>query len=177
MEHTKKIALSGIITALSIVLMFLTTIIPFGTYALAAVAGVLTILVVIECGTTFAFCVFGAVAVLAALLVPDKVSVLAYIAFLGYYPIIKQFIEKINKRYVQYIIKFLVTNVALVIAFLIGTYLLDIPMDLFEQWGYIVFPILIILANAVFFIYDVALTALISVYVFKYRDKFKFLRK
>lgn len=177
MGHTKKIAFSGIITALSVVLMFLTAVIPFGTYAFAAIAGVLTILICIECDSKSAFCVFGAVAILAFLFVPDKISVLAYIVFLGYYPIVKQFIERISKLTIQYIIKFSLVNVAMAAAFLVGTYVLQIPMDLFYDWGFISFIIIILLANAIFFIYDIALTSLISVYVYKYRDKFNFLKK
>ena len=47
MSKSGKIALGGLLTALGVVLMFLTGLIPIGTYALPAIAGVLLIVAVI----------------------------------------------------------------------------------------------------------------------------------
>ena len=46
MSKSGKIALGGLLTALGVVLMFLTGLIPIGTYALPAIAGVLLIVAV-----------------------------------------------------------------------------------------------------------------------------------
>ena len=50
LSKSGKIALGGLLTALGVVLMFLTGLIPIGTYALPAIAGVLLIVAVIEIG-------------------------------------------------------------------------------------------------------------------------------
>lgn len=55
MKNTYKIALGGMITALSVLLMFLTGLFPMATYALPAIAGVLLISAVIEIGSGYAF--------------------------------------------------------------------------------------------------------------------------
>ena len=48
-----KITLSGMICALSVVIMLLTGIITIGTYAMPAIAGMLAIIIVIECGVKY----------------------------------------------------------------------------------------------------------------------------
>ena len=50
MNHSGKVALGGMVTALCVVLMFLTGVIPIATYALPAVSGVLLVVIVIEMG-------------------------------------------------------------------------------------------------------------------------------
>ena len=50
MKTSRKVALGGMVTALSLVLMFLTGVFPFATFALPGIAGLLLIMVVIEMG-------------------------------------------------------------------------------------------------------------------------------
>lgn len=76
MNQSGKVALGGIITAVCTVLMFLTGLIPIGTYALPAIAGVLLMVIVIELGSKWAWMVFLAVSLLSALLAADKEAVL-----------------------------------------------------------------------------------------------------
>lgn len=177
MNRTKKIAFCGIITALCVVLMFLTTVIPVGTYALSAVAGAILVLVVIECGAGFAFSVFAAVSILSILLVPDKVCVLSFIAFMGHYPIIKRYIERINKRWIEYVVKLFVVNLAIAASVAVAICFMNVPVDLLYRWGYIAIFVALAAADTVFLVYDVALTNIISAYIHKYRKKFGFLIK
>lgn len=48
MNKTVKIAITSIVTALSLVFMFMTGLLPFMTYALPGLAGMLLMVVVIE---------------------------------------------------------------------------------------------------------------------------------
>lgn len=71
--------------------MFLTGLIPIGTYALPAIAGVLLIVAVIEIGAKWAWMIYAAVAVLSLLFAADKEAALLFVLFFGYYPVLKSF--------------------------------------------------------------------------------------
>ena len=58
MNHSGKVALGGIITAICTTLMFLTGLIPIGTYALPAIAGVTLMVIVIELNPRWAWMVY-----------------------------------------------------------------------------------------------------------------------
>ena len=74
-RNTQKIALCGVVAALSVVVLFLTGIIPVATIALPAVAGCFLIAVVAEIGVRHGFAVYAAVSLLSALIVPDREAV------------------------------------------------------------------------------------------------------
>ena len=92
MKTSLKISLGGAIAAVSLVLMLLTTVIPFGTFAFPAFAGMLLTVIVIEVGYGFAVSVFAATALLSFLIVSDKEAALMYTAFFGFYPILQSLI-------------------------------------------------------------------------------------
>lgn len=119
MKQSSKTAFGGILTALSVVLMFLTGVIPFLTFALPALAGALLILIVMEIGSKWALCVYAAVSILSLLVVADKEAAMMYAAFFGYYPVIKSFLESKLPRVFEWIVKFLIFNAAMVLAYLV----------------------------------------------------------
>ena len=92
-KKSQQVALGGIATALCIVLMFATGMIPFSYYALPALAGLVLIAVREENGLSTALIVFAAVSLLSVFVVPIKEAALLFIAFFGYYPIIKAIFE------------------------------------------------------------------------------------
>ena len=134
MSKSGKIALGGLLTALGVVLMFLTGLIPIGTYALPAIAGVLLIVAVIEIGAKWAWMIYAAVAVLSLLFAADK---------------------------------FAVFNVAVVACFFLAVNFLQLPEDSFTVFGIYLPWVFLILGNAVFLIYDIALSGLVATYVEK----------
>mgnify|MGYP006866316485 FL=1 len=101
-KGTMRIAVCGIIAALSLVFMMMTSLVPIGTYALPCLAGILISCIVVEYGYGWAIGVFCVTAVLSTLLAGDKEAVIYFIALFGYYPILKgafEFKIKIIKRY------------------------------------------------------------------------------
>lgn len=172
MKQSSKTALGGIVSALSIVLMLMTAVIPFMSYALPLIAGALLILMVIEINKSWAFIVYVAVSLLSVLVVPDKEAATFYIAFFGYYPIIKSTLEKHLPNVVEWIVKLLIFNAATVAAYLFTVYVLGIPFDDMGEYGkYGVFALLG-LANFVFVFYDILLTKLVTLYMIKFRKSF-----
>ena len=89
----KNVALGGVLAALAVVIMGLGTIIPVATYVCPMLCAMLLQLVLKICGGRMAWAWFGAVAILSALLAPDKEAA-AVFAFLGYYPIVKPWLDR-----------------------------------------------------------------------------------
>ena len=173
MRKSTQVALGGLASSLCLVLMFMTGLFPFATYALPAMAGIILIIIVIENGPSTAWLVYTAVSLLSMFVVPDKEAALIFIAFFGYYPILKQSIEKhIKFKPLQLVIKFIIFNTAIILMYtvlirFIGATEAIMEMGAMGRAGEI---LLLVMGNITFAIYDFALTLLITVY-------FKVLRK
>lgn len=172
MRNSGKIALGGLVSALCLVCMFLTGLIPFATIALPAIAGVLLIVVVIELGKRWALLVYAAVSLLSAFLAPDMEAKLLFILFFGYYPILKAVIERLENRPLQWVCKLLVFNAAAIGAYLLAVFVFSLPIKL-ELFGVSLPLVLLLAGNVVFVIYDYAVTALTSVYVLQFQAKIR----
>ena len=173
MKQTSKTALGGIVSALSIVLMLMTAVIPFMSYALPLVAGALLILMVIEVSKSWAFIVYASVSLLAIFVVPDKEAATFYVAFFGYYPIIKSMLEKHLPTVAEWLVKLVIFNAATVAGYLFTVHVLGIPFDDMGEWGKYGVIFLLALANVVFIMYDILLTKLITLYMIKFRKSFR----
>ncbi|MBQ3602883.1 MAG: hypothetical protein IJA02_03490 [Clostridia bacterium] len=173
MKQSSKTALGGIVSALSVVLMLMTAVIPFMSYALPLIAGALLILMVIEINKSWAFIVYAAVSLLAVFVVPDKEAAVFYVAFFGYYPIIKSTLEKHLPRVVEWIVKFAIFNAAVIAAYFFTVKVLGIPFDDMGEWGKYGIFILLAVANVTFLVYDIMLTKLVTLYLYKFRKSFK----
>ena len=173
MKQSSKCAIGGIVAALSLVLMISVAIVPFMTYALPAVAGALTIFMVIETDKKWAFGVYCTVAILGMLLVPDKEVAVMYLAFFGYYPIYKAFLENKLPLAVGWIIKVLTFAGTMAGSYYLMMKFMGVTIDETEDWGVWAYPILLGMGTVTFIIYDIALTKMITLYIIKWQKHFK----
>ncbi len=168
-----KVSLGGIISALSLSLMFLTGFMPFLVYLIPALAGAMLIIVNVEINAKWAFFTYVSVAVLCLFITPDKEAGLLYIMLLGYYPLLKMFIEKSKNKVIEWIIKLVIYNTLIVIYYQIIIRVVT-GSDLAEEtgeWGKYGAFIFLALTNVVFIIYDVAVSRLKDLYVKWFRKK------
>lgn len=164
--------MGGIASALCLLLMML-TIIPIATYTMPALAGMVLIVVVIENGYSTAWMVYVAVGFLSLFICPDKEAAMLFVGFFGYYPILKGKLEKIKKRSMEYLSKFSIFNLAMILNYLVIIYLFGIQ-DILEDVGPLgKFSVLLLLlmGNVVFFVYDIALSRIITAYRMVLRKK------
>ncbi len=173
MKQSSKCAIGGIVSALSLVLLISVAIVPFLTYALPAAAGLLIIFVVVEIDKKWAFGVYATVAILGMILVPEKEVAVMYLAFFGYYPILKAIIESKFPLVIEWIIK-----VASFVAAIAGSYYLmmkfmGVTIDEVEEWGNAAYFILLGMGTVAFIIYDIALSKMIILYLKKWQKHFK----
>lgn len=171
MKKSVKVSLGGVIAALSLVLMLLCSVIPFGTYAFPAFAGILLVAVVIELGYGWAFAVYFVTAALSLLLVTDKEAALYYTSFFGFYPIIKSLIERLRSKALQYLIKYVIFNLCVIAAFMIGVFLLNIPKESFSLFGVYLPWVFLLIGNVFFIIYDLCVTRLVTIYLLKWHNR------
>ena len=171
-QKSAQMALGGIFSALCVTLMFFTGVMPFGRYALPIFAGVMIMPVVIELGTKTALTVYISVSILSVLLAPDRQAVMIFVAFFGYYPIVKGKLEKLPGRAPEYAFKLLLFNGGMVGGFMFMIYVLGMAQAFEGIREQTYAPLLFLGAgNILFFIYDMALTQYYTIYVEKMRPK------
>lgn len=178
LKKTSVIALCGIITAISIVIMIIANFIPFLTYGIPAVAGALTVIIVLDIGKKYAWLVYVCVSLLSLILCANEPEhVFTYIMFFGFYPIIKSYLEHIPSRQLCFAVKIILFTVCFGATYLFTTFVLGIDSDSFGElgkWGLAVF---FVSAEVMFIAYDIALTSIIALYNRKYRARLrKFLK-
>lgn len=164
MSKSIRVAFCGILTAVCTLLMLLTGLIPIGTYALPALAGVLLVIPVIELGAGWAWPVYIASSVLSLLLAGDKEAAMLFIVFFGYYPILKAAFEKLHRKYLSYLLKLLVFNASMVTGYFLSIWVLGVPEDSFTVFGVYLPGVLLLAGNLVFFVYDYAISTLVVTY-------------
>ena len=105
---------------------------------------------------------------------PDREAAIMFIAFFGYYPILKSVFEKLSSRILEWILKFSVFNVAVVGAYYVIINFLGMPdiMGEINELGKYGLWIFLGLANVTFLVYDIAITKLITLYLKWFRPKF-----
>lgn len=106
MRKTKasQIALGGMLTAVAVVIMAMGSLIPLNTYVCPVLCILITRLIISTCGKRIGWCYYGAVSILSLLLAPDREAALVYV-FLGYYPMIRHWFDRIRHRPVQLVLK------------------------------------------------------------------------
>lgn len=162
------------IAALSVTIMLSTAVIPYLTYALPAMAGILLVLMVIEINKSWAVCTFAAVSILSFLILPDKEAAMMYCAFFGSYPIFKPLVEgKIKNNVVCWILKALFFNIMAVLAYVIIINVFGIPLDEMDELGKWGVPLLLVMGNVMFVLYDICITRMVTLYLHKWQKKFR----
>ena len=169
-KKSQQVALGGIATALCIVLMFATGMIPFSYYALPALAGLVLIAVREENGLSTALIV---VSLLSVFVVPIKEAALLFIAFFGYYPILQETFRRIRPPVLSWVVRFAIFNAAVVAAYWVIVHVFGITeiLEEFGSFGQYSVLVLLGLANIFFVVYDGAVKNITLAYRNWFRPK------
>ena len=167
-ERTRRIAICAMLSALGVVVLYVGSLVEVLDISMAALASLFVIFAVIEYGKA-AWAIYAVTGILSAVLLPHKLPAAMYIFFLGFYPIIKEKIEKLHKKVAQWGVKIVVFNLCLIILI----FLTNAVLALEFRKIFVFEAVFMLLANFTFVIYDIALTRLISLYLFRLRRKFR----
>lgn len=168
MNKTLKTALGGMCIALSTALMLASSILPYFTYALPAMAALLVLFMSVECGWKWGLSVYAGTAIVSALVVPGKEAVGIYIALLGYYPLVKPFFDK-PKRVISAMIKVVFFTVVAVATYSVMIFVFGISAEMLEESERYLLPFVVILGIVAFMLYDKALGMLEIAYYRKWQ--------
>lgn len=171
MKNSKKITLCSLTAALAVVVM-LVGYFPYLTYAIPALAGIFMMIPLIECGLSWSFATYT-VSSLIIFVMGETESKMLYVLFLGYYPIIKSVIERINKQAIEWVIKLLCFNVAIVVFYYVSSFLFLISYDEFNIYGKYAIYAFWFLCNIVFVLYDIGISRVASYYMQNFHGKIK----
>lgn len=177
LRNSVKTAVGGLCAALSVVLMFLGGLSSVLIYAVPMLLGTLMCMIKKTFGTRCAIGVYISVSILSFVLVADKECVLMYALFFGYYPIIKDSVEKIKKKLPTTAAKFLIFNICITAAEFVSFYVFGIPFfddGKFSVWFIALFAVLM---NLLFVLYDVMLNRFYLLYRQKLENRIKKLLK
>lgn len=171
MNKTKIVAFSGILTALSVVLLFLGTVISVFAYVSPIICGIVLIASLRNVNEKSAWLIYSAVSIISFILMADKECSLTYIFFFGYYPIIKPKIDRMKNKILKVFIKLIIFNSGIVISQLICFYIFGIPFD--NIFGRLTVLVLLLLVNILFALYDKLIFMIDLIYMKKYYSKVK----
>lgn len=175
MKQSGKVALGGVLGALAMVCL-LGTVFPYATFALPALAGLALLPIAIEAGKPAGWIAFGAVAVLNLLLTPSMEAKVLFVAFLGYYPLVKLSVDPLP-RWLSWVLKFALFNAAVVSAYWLMLRVFGLEDNSFEVFGVDMPLVLLAVANLTFLLYDLCLTLLIGRYMVLLHPRIKRLFK
>ena len=93
-----NIALSGILSAICLLMMFLVAVFPFFLYVFPMICGLIIYMIYYECGLKSAVASYFCISILSLLISPDKESALLFMTFFGYYAFAKVYIERMMSK-------------------------------------------------------------------------------
>ncbi|MEA5135123.1 MAG: hypothetical protein VB035_03170 [Candidatus Fimivivens sp.] len=167
-KNSTQVALGGLSAALCLVIMLGTVLIPFATYAAPALAGIALIPIALELGLPVASITYVSVALLSLLMVPDREAALMFIAFFGYYPILKFKLDRLKFKPLRLLIKLAVFNASILAGYFVVIYIFGLYYLMAELTGGFGW-LLLGVGNLCFPIYELALRNITALYLFRIR--------
>ncbi|OHW62339.1 hypothetical protein EUAN_14100 [Andreesenia angusta] len=165
-RKTRDISRGAMITVLSVVVLYLSTVLVTTKLSLLAASSVLVAIAVVETDLKVGALVYAASSALGFALVPDKLFVLSYIFFFGVYPLAKYAIERLNRFELEWLIKAIVFNVLAFLGYSVGKLFLSEQLKLpLSIW------IVVMVSEILFVVYDYAMSLAISYYIERIKPK------
>ncbi len=163
----KKLSLSAILCGLSVVITALGCIFDMADLTACAVSSVIVAFSVIELRGKYPYLIYAASAVLSLIMFPGATSSLYYALFMGYYPLLKRFLER-RPGVLCLILKLVSFNVAIALIVLSAKYLF---LSAEAETGIGLIAAIVVLANIFFIVFDFALTVFSNAYLRHFRKK------
>ncbi len=151
-NSTKQLALGGILVALAVVIMCLGGLIPLSTFVCPILCMLILQVVIKQCGKRLGWAWYGAVAILSVLIGPDKEAAALFV-FLGYYPLIKPWLDGLP---IKWLWKILYFNAIVLVMYrlLICVLGMDGLEEEFREMGSVLQAVTLLLGNFTFVLLD-----------------------
>ena len=170
-EQSRKVALCGVLCGLAVVVLLLGGLFSLAVYCAPLLAMAVLLPVLDEYGPGTAGAAYGAVAILALLLVPDRETALVYV-FFGWYPILRPRIAALPSLPVRLVCRLGVCGLSMFLLYGVTIRLLGLTAVTEELGGGWLTAALAVMGCAVFLLLDLALGRLTVLWRRKLRRRF-----
>lgn len=170
-EQSRKVALCGVLCGLAVVVLLLGGLFSLAVYCAPLLAMAVLLPVLEEYGPGTAGAAYGAVAILALLLVPDRETALVYV-FFGWYPILRSRIAALPSLPVRLVCRLGVCGLSMFLLYGVTIRLLGLTAVTEELGGGWLTAALAVMGCAVFLLLDLALGRLTVLWRRKLRRRF-----
>ena len=126
---SRKIAYSGILLAINLILLILINVIPINTLFLMGLASLPISIIIMEYGPKNGFIFYIASVILGFIVINSKFQWVVNTFTFGIYGLIKYMIERDRPVYIEYIFKILFANIAILIVYIILKPFVYIPIN------------------------------------------------
>lgn len=169
MRGTKKITLSAMMVAMTVVFMSLGAFVEALDLTVAALCSLVMVFVFIEIGSPYTWLVWLCSSLLGFVFFSGSFVWITYLLIFGIYPILKAYTERLPRLW-WLIVKLVIFNVMLLCLIFLIEHIFALPF--FAADNKLVAAGLYALCNVAFVIYDVFLTVMIRFYFTKLRSRF-----
>lgn len=168
-----RVALGGIVTALCLLLMLLTGVMPLLYLVLPMVAGALLMILVLEISPGWGFLTYCAVSLLSVFVAFDKEAALIFILFFGHYPISKLFLDRIRWSPLRLAVKLCVFGICAAADYFLTLYVLglDALREEFAGLSPALLAVVFALLTGTFLLYDYSLGGMQQFYYHWFKPK------
>lgn len=171
MKNVSNITRGGILTALSVIALYISSLLPTNKITILAILSLVIPIAIIWTNIKTALAIYISTSILGILLIGLRGNVISYIILFGTYGFFKLFIEKLRNLYLEIPLKIIYFNTTLILIYLIvSNFVIDITTLKFK----LPITILILGANVVFLVADFIISLLIQEINEKYLKKLKF---
>ena len=148
----KNMAFGGIMAAVAIVIMCMGGLIPVATYVCPISCMLILRMVLQSCGVRIGWAWYGAVAILSVLMAPDKEAAATFL-FLGYYPIVKPWLDR---QKLKWLLKAVYFNAVVLLMYWLLIHLFGMAAiaSEFKELGFAMTAVTLAMGNLTFFLTD-----------------------
>ncbi len=158
--------MAGIFTALCVVFLFIGSVFQTLDLSAAAFGSMVILAAFIEIGKKGAIGVYFAASILSLLLLPYKTPAVVFALFSGFYPIIKEPLNRIKPMWLSYLARIGCFNICLAL-FAFCAFKFGLATDLTKALTIT----MLMLCNITFVVFDLALERISVTYVTRIRPK------
>jgi hypothetical protein len=169
-QRIKYITVSAMLSALGVIIMAIGAFVEVLDLSTAVLASMLCIYAVIEIRGSYPWMIWLVTSILSLILLPIKTPAVFYALFFGFYPILKEKLERLS-GFVSWILKLVIFHLSVGVMW--GVFKLFIPSALEDMGMGWMLLALYALGLVCFVLYDIALTRLITFYLFRLRKLFR----
>lgn len=158
----RLIALVGLLSAVALVFLLAAGVIPAGWTGVTAVAGLVVGVAISAAGYLSGLFCYLVSGVLALMLVPGKHVALLYLCLFGIYPLLKNKLEHLKSRALEYLLKLIFFNLVLALLYSLAYTLLFQPLEAAADPALLRLPVLMLVGSVIFLLYDFAFSKVMA---------------